>query len=64
LATAEPWESRDRKVKKRRNIKNMNRNYTPVMSKKELKPRVSQNRQISNLDLDDIFNIEDSFLTN
>ena len=64
LATAEPWESRDRKVKNRRNIKNMNKVYPSLKSKKEQKPRVSQNRQISNLDLDDIFNIEDSFLTN
>jgi hypothetical protein len=64
LSVSEPWESRDRKVKKRRSIKKLNRNYTPVGSKKELKPRVSQNRRVSDMDLDEISNMEDSFLTN
>jgi hypothetical protein len=55
LSTVEPWESRDRKVQKRRNIKNMNRQYSPVKSKKVQKPRVSKNRQLSEMDFDEIF---------
>ena len=54
MATSEAWESRDRKVKKRRKVKNMNRTYTPVKSKKEQKPRVSENRKLSELDFDEI----------
>jgi len=57
LATSEPWESRDRKVKKRRNIKNMNKVYPSLKSKKEQKPRVSQNRKLSELDFDEIFKL-------
>ena len=57
LATAEPWESRDRKVKNRRNIKNMNKVYPSLKSKKEQKPRVSQNRKLSELDFDEIFKL-------
>jgi hypothetical protein len=57
LSISEPWESRDRKVKKRRSIKNMNRTYTPVKSKKEQKPRVSENRKLSELDFDEIFKL-------
>mgnify|MGYP003151675477 CR=1 len=57
MSISEPWESRDRKVKKRRSIKNMNRTYTPVKSKKEQKPRVSENRKLSELDFDEIFKL-------
>ena len=57
MATAEPWESRDRKVKNRRNIKNMNKVYPSLKSKKEQKPRVSQNRKLSELDFDEIFKL-------
>jgi len=57
LATSEPWESRDRKVKKRRNIKNMNKVYPSLKSKKAQKPRVSQNRKLSELDFDEIFKL-------
>ena len=64
MATSEAWESRDRKVKKRRKVKNMNKGYPPLKSKKAQKPRVLNNRKLSDLDLDEISNMEDSFLTN
>ena len=51
------WESRDRKVNKRRNIKNLNRNYSPGTEKKTEKPRVTENRKLTDWDSDDIFSI-------
>ena len=53
------WESRDRKVNKRRNIKHMNKNYTPTGTKKVVKPRVVENRKLSELDLDEIFSLDE-----
>ena len=49
------WESRDRKVSKRRKIKNLNKNYGPVTAKKTKKPRVTENRKLEDLDLDEIY---------
>lgn len=57
MSTLEPWESRDRKVKKRRNMKNMNKVYLSIKAKKAEKPRVSQNRKLSELDFDEIFKL-------
>ena len=47
----ETWESRDRKVNKRRSMKHINKNYTPTGTKKVAKPRVIENRKLSELDL-------------
>jgi len=55
LSSSEPWKSRDRKVKKRRNIKNMNRDFLSPQSKKARKPRVSENRNSSDADFEEIF---------
>jgi len=55
----EMWESRDRKVNKRRNIKHINKNYTPTGTKKVIKPRVIENRKLSELDLDEIFSLDE-----
>ena len=55
----EMWESRDRKVNKRRNIKHINKNYTPTSMKKVAKPRVIENRKLSELDLDEIFSLDE-----
>jgi len=55
LSSSEPWKSRDRKVKKRRNIKNMNRDFPSPQSKKARKPRVSENRNSSDADFEEIF---------
>jgi hypothetical protein len=55
----EMWESRDRKVNKRRNIKYINKNYTPTSTKKVAKPRVIENRKLSELDLDEIFSLDE-----
>lgn len=53
------WESRDRKVNKRRSIKHINKNYTPTGVKKVEKPRVIENRKLSELDLDEIFSLDE-----
>ena len=53
------WESRDRKVNKRRNIKHINKNYVPTSTKKVAKPRVIENRKLSELDLDEIFSLDE-----
>lgn len=53
------WESRDRKVNKRRNIKNLNKNYSPGTEKKTEKPRVTENRKLTDWDSDDIFSIDE-----
>jgi hypothetical protein len=49
------WESRDRKVNNRRNIKNLNKNYSPGTEKKTEKPRVTENRKLTNWDSGDSF---------
>jgi hypothetical protein len=53
------WESRDRKVNNRRNIKNLNKNYSPVTEKKTVKPRVTENRKLTEWDSDDIFSLDE-----
>lgn len=53
------WESRDRKVNNRRNIKNLNKRYSPVTEKKTVKPRVTENRKLAEWDLDDIFSLDE-----
>lgn len=55
----ETWESRDRKVNKRRSMKHINKNYTPTSTKKVAKPRVIENRKLSELDLDEIFSLDE-----
>ena len=57
LSVSEPWEVRDRKIKKRRTLKNMNKVYPSTKSKKVQKPRVYQNRNLSELDFDEIFKL-------
>jgi hypothetical protein len=53
------WESRDRKVNNRRNMKNLNKNYSPVTEKKTVKPRVTENRKLTEWDSDDIFSLDE-----